>query len=248
MTNVKKIKDRGFIDLHIATLLVVIVLAIGGIGYYVVSHSNKKKSLESALGVKNSSSQQALSSSGNNNSAQALSAIVDPTATGGASIKASTSNTPTTTGAGRTSSATTSTTTIASAPSKSSSNSTNTSSNSTKSSSSSSTVPYTFLVTGTFTEYPTKPVCSVTMPCSAPISNHVVDVYYYCDPAESIPCSSKPLMATTTNSKGQFSLHLAKGHYTLMLNPQIGLNSQSWSFKEQGQAINLQLTDDSGIR
>ena len=233
-----------------------IVLAIGGIGYYVISHSNKKKSLESAVGVKNSSSQQSLSSSGNNSNAQALSAITDPTATGGASIKASAANTSVMTSSGSSSSTTNSTTPVTNVPSKSStvsaktsiSSSSSTSSASTSTSSGSSTAPYTFLVTGTFTEYPTKPVCSVTMPCSAPISNHVVDVYYYCDPAESIPCSSKPLMTTTTNSKGQFSIHLAKGHYTLMLNPQIGLNSQSWSFKEDGQAINLQLTDDSGIR
>ncbi len=248
----KKNSSYGFVSLHAIVILVIVVAVIGGVGYKIATLHKGKPVADAATNaqtLKNKNTQSA-------QDAQKTLAAIHATTTGGATLKVSSSTTSS--GSGSTSGSSSSTSSTAPASTNTTNQNTSSTSISTSSSTPSrvgpptssgstttTTTTATYLVTGTFSEYPSQPVCSPSMSCSAPITNHTVDVYKNCS---SVPCTTKPYTTTTTNSKGQFTLHLPVDHYTLTLDPSVGVSGQSWSFDEIGQTLNLQLTANSGIR
>ncbi len=244
MNTYRKLTSHGFVSLHI--VLILLLLIVVGAGYGVYSARNHKNAVELSSSTSNTKGIGDKVLADGANSKQIIAAI-HATTTGGASISASSPSSPTSklpsTSSGSSASAATAQTqssTYDSSPSMVGPP--------TSSSSGSSTNTATYLVTGTFIESPTSPMCSPSVPCSAPIANHTVIVNPYCAPTSTTPCGTKALITTTTNAQGQFTLHLSINHYTLTLSPAVGISGQSWSFNEIGQPLQLQLTDQTGIR
>lgn len=223
-------QESGFINLHTIILFVLVVAVLSGIGYTVIAHNKNDKTVANTNNTQTANGKSSIDS--HNTQANTLQRV-DATAKGGGTVQVTlpatassgASNNPSsTTNAGSGSSATVSPP-VKPGPSP-------------------SPAPTTFLVTGTFTEAPTRPTCSPTIPCSAPIVNHTVNATRKCIGATA--CNAT-VLTTTTNAQGQFSFMLPTGSYTLTLSPSVGVNGQSWSFNEIGQPINLQLTAKTGI-
>jgi hypothetical protein len=234
---IKRIFNEGFVDGHLLIFIVIAILVIGVAGYRVVSDQSKSKLNASTT------SQSTLPSTTNNAqySSKAKIAAVNATATGGAAISVSlpsTYNSPPQSSGGNTSS------------NSNTSNATNNGSSAGNTQSGTVTKPSspkTYVVNGTFMRAPTSPVCAYNKPCSAPIADHTVVVSTYCYPVETSSCKSNFVARTTTNTQGQFSFNLPTGHYTLSLDPAVGVAGQTWSFEEIGQPLQLILTAKSGI-
>lgn len=244
----KKLDFQGIINLHALFVFVLVISIVGGAGYgvYAADHLYKTAEQNASTNTKGLVSKAPL----NGINSQQMIAAIHSTATGGASISARAGTSQTSSGSIKSNNVTTSQSENTTGGSNSVTSTSNPSEVGppTQNSSSSSTSTATYLVTGTFLESPTRPTCSPSIPCTAPIANHEVVVNPYCNPNGSSPCGTKPLITTMTNSQGQFTLHLSINHYTLTLNPAVGLGGQSWSFDEIGQSLQLQLTDKTGIQ
>lgn len=95
-------------------------------------------------------------------------------------------------------------------------------------------------LSGTVTEGPTTPVCTDSTPCSSPAINHIVQAL---DPNGSVIASA------TTNSNGEYVLHLRPGHYALKVVPQIGVGStQEKNLDVIAGDNTFNISIDTGIR
>lgn len=74
----------------------------------------------------------------------------------------------------------------------------------------------------------------VLAPQNNPLAGHEIEI-----------TGSTP-MKTFTDAQGHFAVHLPVGHYSLMLNPQVGPGNQSWTFTVTRQPLTLNFTAKSG--